>query len=75
MKTYLKIQFSSEGELPSVIIKKLEKQGWRPIVGEKDFVMDWGMGESIGNSYLKKLDELHLALKGMGVQYTLYSSR
>ena len=59
MKTYLKLQFSCEGELPSVVIKKLEDQGWRPIVGEKDFVMDGGIGESIGNSYLKKLDDLH----------------
>ena len=57
MKTYLKLQFSSEGDFPSQIIKKLEKQGWRPIVGERDFVMDWGIGESVGASYLKKLDD------------------
>ena len=75
MKTYLKLQFSSEGDLPSIIIKKLEDQSWRPIVGDKDFVMNWGMGESVGSEYLKKLDELHLALKGTGVRYTLYSTR
>ena len=75
MKTYLKLQFSSEGELPSKVIKKLENLGWRPIVGERDFVMDWGMGESVGASYLKKLDELHIALKGTQVRYTLYSTR
>ena len=75
MKTYLKLQFSSEGELPSTIIKKLEKKDWRPIVGDRDFVMDWGMGESIGNAYLHKLDELHVILKNTGVRYTLYSTR
>jgi hypothetical protein len=75
MKTYLKLQFSCEGELPSVVIKKLETQGWRSIVGEKDFVMDWGIGESVGTNYLRKLDQLHVALKGTGVRYTLYSSR
>ena len=75
MKTYLKLQFSSDGELPSVVIKKLEKQGWRSIVGEKDFVMDWGIGETIGNSYLQKLDDLHKCLKGTGVSYQLFSSR
>ena len=75
MKTYLKLQFSSEGDFPSQIIKKLEKQGWRPIVGERDFVMDWGIGESVGASYLKKLDDLHRALNGTLVRYTLYSSR
>jgi hypothetical protein len=75
MKTYLKLQFSSDGEFPSVIIKKLEKEGWRPIVGEKDFLMNWGMGESVGSEYLKKLDDLHKALEGTQVRYTLYSSR
>jgi hypothetical protein len=57
------------------VIKKLEKQGWRSIVGEKDFVMDWGIGESVGTNYLNKLDQLHTALKGTDVRYTLYSSR
>jgi len=75
MKTYQKLQFFSEGELPSILIKKLEDQGWRPILGDKDFVMNWGMGESIGSEYLKKLDELHIALKGTKVRYTLYSTR
>ncbi len=75
MKTYLKLQFSSEGELPSKIIKKLEEQGWRPILGERDFVMNWGFGENIGTAYLDKLDELHKILKDTGVRYTLYSSK
>jgi hypothetical protein len=75
MKTYLKLQFSSEGDLPSAIIKRLEEQGWRSIVGEKDFVMDWGIGERLGSSYLNKIDDLHKTLVGTGVRYTLYSSR
>ena len=75
MKTYLKLQFSSEGELPSTIIKKLEENEWRPIVGDRDFIMNWGMGESVGSAYLQKLDELHIILKNTGVRYTLYSSR
>lgn len=75
MKTYLKLQFSSDGDFPSMIIKRLEKEGWRPIVGEKDFLMNWGMRESVGTEYLKKLDELHKALVGTGVRYTLYSTR
>ena len=75
MKTYLKLQFSSEGDLPSQIIKRLETLGWRPIVGNRDFVRDWGMGESVGASYLNKLDDLHKALKGTQVRYTVYSSR
>jgi hypothetical protein len=53
----------------------LEILGWRPIVGERDFVIDWGMGESVGASYLNKLDDLHKTLKDTQVRYTLYFSR
>jgi len=73
MKTYLKLNFSSEGELPSRIIKKLENKGWKPIIGEKDFVMNWSIGETVGDEYIQKLDELHVIIKGTGVRYTLHS--
>ena len=75
MKTYLKLQFSSNGVAPSIIIKKLEDEGWRPILGDRDFVINWGVGESIGSVYLQKLDDLHKILKGTGVRYTLYSTK
>ena len=75
MKTYLKLQFSCDGELPSIIIKKLEENGWRPIVGENDFVINWGMGESVGSEYIKKLDELHNILTNTSVRYSLTSTR
>jgi hypothetical protein len=75
MKTYLKLQFSSEGEVPSKIAKLLENLGWKPIVGDRDFVMIWDSGEGFGGVYLNKLDELHRTLKGTNVRYTLYSSK
>lgn len=73
MKTYLKIQFHSEGATPSEIIEKLEKIGWRPVLGEYDFVLEAGLGEGVGPTYRKLMDGLHNALKGTNVGYSLYS--
>jgi hypothetical protein len=58
MRTYLKIQFHSEGELPSKIIRDLEMLGWKPVIGEYDFVLEGGFGEGVGTSFLKRIDEL-----------------
>ena len=73
MKTYLKLQFHSDGALPSDIIDKLEKLGWKPIMGEYDFVMEGGFGEGVGLSFRKTLDQLHMTLRGTQVGYSLYS--
>ena len=74
MKTYLKIQFSSEGSKPSIVIKRLEDLGWRPVVGEYDFVMESGLGEGVGASFRNRLDELQAALKGTGVRFAVFST-
>ena len=73
MKTYLKIQFSSEGALPSEVIDKLETLGWKPIKGDYDFVMEGGLGEGIGESFRDMIDKLHRTLEGTHVRYSLYS--
>lgn len=73
MKTYIKIQFSADGEDPSRIIDIFEELGWKPVVGEYDFVMNGGFGESIGTNFRKMIDELNRALKGTGIHYSLYS--
>ena len=73
MKTYIKIQFSADGADPSKIIGIFESQGWKPVVGEYDFVMEGGLGDSIGNSFKRTIDDLNNALKGTGVHYSLYS--
>ncbi|MBI5000434.1 MAG: hypothetical protein HZB92_02755 [Euryarchaeota archaeon] len=73
MKTYLKIHFSSEGSAPSDVISKLEKLGWKPVIGEYDFMMESGLGEGVGESYKRMVDKLHEALKGANVRYSLYS--
>ena len=73
MRTYIKIQFSADGEDPSRIIGIFESLGWKPVVGEYDFVMERGLGESIDESFKRMLDELNHALRGTGVRYSLYS--
>ena len=73
MKTYNKLQFSADGDDPSKIIDIFESLGWKAVVGEYDFVMEGGLGESIGMSFKRTLDELNSALAGTGVRYSLYS--
>lgn len=73
MRTYIKIQFSVDGEDPSKIIDILERLGWKPVVGEYDFVMDSGFGESVGSNFRQMMDELNRVLRGTGVRYSLYS--
>lgn len=73
MKTYLKIQFHSEGAAPSEIIQKLEKIGWKPVMGEYDFVLEGGLGEGVGSVFREKLDTLHRTLEGSRVSYALFT--
>jgi len=73
MKTYLKIEFSSEGAPPSEIIKRLENEGWKPVIGEYDFVLEGGPGEGVGESYRRMVDKLVETLRGTRVRFSLYS--
>ncbi|MCK5309428.1 MAG: hypothetical protein KAJ64_02165 [Thermoplasmata archaeon] len=73
MKTYIKMQFSSEGMDPSKIIKILEDLGWKTVVGEYDFMYESSLSEGLGDSFKNMIDELNNELKGTGVRYSLYS--
>jgi hypothetical protein len=74
VKTYIKIEFSSEGALPSEIIKRLEAIGWKPVIGQHDFMIEGGPGEGVGESYRRMIDDLHKALKGTNARFALYST-
>ncbi|MFH0815967.1 MAG: hypothetical protein V1934_04030 [Methanobacteriota archaeon] len=74
MKTYLKLEFSSEGAKPSEVIKRLEELDWKPVIGEYDFVLEAGPGEGVGESFRRMLDKLQDALRGTNVRFTLYST-
>ena len=67
IKTYIRVELSSEGESPKQIIERMRKMGAVPVVGDFDFEMDLEDDERL----FDKLEEIHLALKGSNVRYTL----
>lgn len=67
IKTYIRVELSSEGESPKQVIERMRKMGAVPVVGDYDFEMDLEDDERL----FDKLDEIHRALKGSSVRYTL----
>jgi len=67
IKTYIKLQFDSNGARPSEVIHILKGIGCSPIIGDFDFEKSLKQGESL----FEALDSIHLALKGTGVQYSV----
>ncbi len=69
MKTFIKLQFNSEGDPPLEIIKKLKEAGFTPVVGEQDFAVIYESPEEYG----RLITKLHETLRGHKVSYTLTS--
>lgn len=69
MKTYVKIILSSDGESPRAINKRIEKLGFKPVLGEYDYVIETGIGDNL----FDLLEKLHNALKGSKAYYTVIS--
>jgi hypothetical protein len=67
IKTYIRVKMSSEGESPKQIIERMRKIGAVPVVGDYDFEIDLDDDERL----FDKLEEIHLALKGSSVRYSL----
>ncbi len=67
IKTYIRVEMSSEGESPKQIIERMRKMGAVPVVGDYDFEIDLEDDKRL----FDKLEEIHLALKGSSVRYTL----
>lgn len=67
IKTYIRVQMSSEGESPKQIIERLRRIGAVPVVGDYDFEMTLGDDERI----FDKLEEIHHALRGSNVRYVV----
>lgn len=67
IKTYIRVELSSEGESPKQIIERMRKLGGVPVVGDYDFEIDLDDDERL----FDKLEEIHLALKGSSVRYML----
>lgn len=67
IKTYIRVELSSEGESPKQIIERMRAIGAVPMVGDYDFELRLSEDERL----FDKLEEIHRALEGSGVRYTL----
>lgn len=71
MKLYLKLYFSSEGASAMDLIKKIEKAGWSPYVGDYDLVINFDTPEEYG----ELITNVHKMLKGTKTMYRVMSRR
>lgn len=66
METYVDVFMNVDGEKASVIHDKLIKLGFKPTIGEYDFVYNWNGIVSIDEE-IKLIDRIQEELKGTGV--------
>ncbi len=71
MKLYVKIYFNPEGDDPISVVKKMKDLGFSPVVGMYDFVKEFDLPEE----YPQIVRELHEALKGTKVMYTVQTRK
>ncbi len=74
MKTYLTLQFDSEGGKPSDILGALEDLGFRPATGFYDLQYDWN-GEADIDDVVVLADKISATLRGMKVSFKLETAR
>lgn len=65
METYLDVILSADGEKASVIHKKIIELGFKPMVGEHDYVYKWeGLVDL--EEEMKLIEKIQTHLKGSG---------
>ncbi len=67
IKTYIRVELSSEGESPKQVIERMRKIGAAPVVGDYDFELCLDDDERL----FDKLEEIHHTLRGSSVRYTV----
>src|SRR5512137_1603566 len=67
IKTYIRVELGSEGESPKQVIERMRRIGAVPVVGDYDFELSLDDDERL----FDKLEEIHHALRGANVRYTL----
>ena len=65
MKTYVEILHSVDGEKVSIIFEKMKDLGFKPALGEHDFVYIWKK-DVVLNEIIEFLDNVVSRLKGSG---------
>jgi len=73
MKTFLLLQFDSEGAPFSQVADLLEDIGFRPQAEGYDFVYDWNRPATVRES-LEFADRIQATLKGTRVRFRIESS-
>ncbi len=67
IRTYIRVELAGEGESPKQVIERMRKVGAVPIIGDYDFELSLDDDERL----FDKLEEIHHALRGANVRYTL----
>jgi hypothetical protein len=67
IRTYIRVELAGEGESPKQVIERMRKVGAVPIIGDYDFELSLDNDERL----FDKLEEIHHALRGANVRYTL----
>lgn len=70
MKTYLTVQFYSEGARPSIVLSMLRSLGFRPATGFYDFQYDWEDGATLDDVMILA-DKVAATLVGTKVHFKL----
>lgn len=65
METFIDLYISADGEKLSLIIKKLTDMGFKPTIGEHDFVYKWEGIVSIEEE-IDFIEKIQKNLKGTG---------
>jgi hypothetical protein len=65
MKTYVEIFHSADGEQVIVIFERMKEMGFKPALGEHDFVYNWKKNVTM-LEVITFLDKVILRLKGTG---------
>src|SRR4030066_692402 len=67
IKTYIRVELSSEGESPKQVVERMRRIGAVPVVGDYDFELVLDEDKRL----FDKLEEIHHVLRGSSVRYTV----
>lgn len=67
IKTFIRVELSSEGESPRQVIERMRRIGAIPLVGDYDFELSLDEDERL----FDKLEDIHRALRGANIRYTI----
>ena len=67
IKTFIRVELSSEGESPKEVVERMRQIGATPVVGDFDFELHLGDDERL----FDRLEDIHHALRGSSVRYSV----